>query len=495
MKFFKTAAIGVLLAGASFSCDDFLTEVPQSQVDASTFYTSAQAAEIGITGCYNRFFNENGYSKLVMLVQASTDDIFQETGAFHQYQTREIMTAANGDQAVWKQMYQTIANVNFLLQEVEGLSADIFPDPNRKQEILGEAHFLKGVVYYYLYSTWGEVPLVKEFSEDPTDLIIAKSSKEEVKAYVIEELEKAEEMLPEIIESYPNAAETNLRKGRASKWAAKAYLARLALVDENWQEAVDLSDEIIESSLYPLADVWRTIFQEPYNATESIFEQQNDYSPGFFGSGIFGWFMGFDFEWSDAAMTVFEKPDTIGKTQGKDIRFDLAYTPHPWGPRFQPNKIIPSRLFANGGIEQANFPIIRTSEMLLIKAEALNELNFSSNKDEVISILNALRARAEDPTWVHPWGKFSSVPAGTAGIAPLDAADFDTQEELRTAIREEKRRELIFEDVVRFTDLMRWDKEYLKTAIKAPSDDHLYWPIPTDEVLRNELLEQNPAFK
>lgn len=493
MKFFKISIILILLAGVNFSCEDFLTEVPQSQVDANTFYNSAQSAEIGITGCYNRFFNEQNYAKLVMLVQAATDDVDQPTGAFSNYQNRNMMTAPDGDGAIWENMYETIANVNFLLQEVEKMSEDEFPDPARKEAILGEAHFLKGIVYYYLYSTWGEVPLVKEFSEDPNDLIVGTSSKADVKAYIIAELKLAEQMIPEVIEEYPNASETNLRKGRGSKWAAKAYLARLAMEDNDWQGAVSLADEIIDSGLYPFSPVWRTIFQEPYNGSETIFEQQNDYSPGFFGSGIYGWFMGFDFEWSASATSIFERPDEQGVTQGKDVRFDLAHTPHPWAKvRRQPNKIIPPRLFANGGIEQANIPVLRLSEMLLIKAEALNEQSFATNKDEVLDILNMIRARAEDATWVN--GFFPNAPAGTTGIPPLDPANFNTQEELRIAIREEKRRELIFEDVIRWNDLMRWDKDYLKTVTSAPSDDHLYWPIPPDEILRNPKLEQNPAF-
>lgn len=492
MKFFKITIVLILLAGVNFSCEDFLTEVPQSQVDANTFYSSAQSAEIGITGVYNRFFNEHAYSRLVMLVQASTDDVSQPKGAFSNYENRDLMKAPDGDIAVWREMYETIANVNFLLQEVDKLDADIFPDPKRKETILGEAHFMKGVVYYYLYNTWGSVPIVKEFEEDPMDLIIPNSPKEDVKAYAIEQLELAEQMIPDVIESYPNASETNLRKGRASKWAAKAYLARLAMEDENWQQAIDLSDEIINSGLYPLAEKWRTIFQEPFNSSETIFEQQNDYSPGFFGSGIYGWFMGFDFEWSDQARSIFEKPDTVGVTQGKDVRFDLAYTPFPWGPRWQPNKIIPPRLFANGGIEQANITLVRLSELLLIKAEALNEVSFTANKDEVIDILNTLRARAEDPTWVN--GFFPNAPQGTTGIPPLDPADFNTQEELRQAIREEKRRELIFEDIIRWTDLMRWDKEYLKTVVNTTDERRLYWPIPVDEIARNTELKQNPAF-
>lgn len=103
-----------------------------------------------------------------------------------------------------------------------------------------------------------------------------------------------------------------------------------------------------------------------------------------------------------------------------------------------------------------------------------------------------LRARAEDATWVNGW--YANVPVGTTGIPPLDPNDFTTQEDLRQAIREEKRREFVFEDVIRWVDLFRWDKEYLKEITESPTDDHLYFPIPTDEIIRNPKLTQNPAY-
>lgn len=487
--------IGILLVAVwGFSCENFLTEEPQSQIDANTFYTSGQSAEMGLTGCYNRFFNQQCYPRAVMLIQVSTDDVNQPTGSFSTFQNRNLMTAPDGDELLWSTMYQTIVNVNFLLKEVENLSESLFEDPDRKEEILGEAHFLKGAAYYYLYTAWGEVPLVKEYTEDPNEAILPKSSKDEVRAYVIEQMELAVSMLPEVISSYPDDSETNLRKGRGSKWAAKTYLARLALEAEDWQSALELATEVVNSGLYPMANPWRLIFQEPYNASESIFEMQNDYSPGFFGTGIYGWFMGFDFEWSAGAVSSFETPDTVGVTQGKDVRFDLAYTPHSWAKgRWQPNKILPRRMFSDGGIEQANIPIIRLSELKLIRAEALTELNYSANKTEVVAILNELRARAEDATWVNEW--YPSAPTGTSGIDQLEVADYTSQSELMAAVRAEKRRELVFEDVIRWTDLMRWDKEYLKTVTSAPSDDYLYWPVPPDEIVRNELLIQNPAYE
>ncbi len=73
-------------------------------------------------------------------------------------------------------------------------------------------------------------------------------------------------------------------------------------------------NEIINSDIYPLATTWRSIFEEPMNSSESIFEQQNDYSPGFFGSGIFGWFMGFDFEFADEDYELFDIADTNGES-------------------------------------------------------------------------------------------------------------------------------------------------------------------------------------
>lgn len=494
MKIFNRITILIILLTIfSVGCSDFLEELPESQVSANEFYTDASSAEIGLTGVYNRFFNESAYPFLVVMAQVSTDDIKQPSGANFQYKDRTQMLASNANSNLWDRFYQTIVNVNFLIQEVEKLPADVFyPNEDRKAHILAEARFVRAVTYYYLGVTWGDVPLITEFSEDIQDAYVAKTNREQVMNFVKTELEHVATTLPDVLTVYSNDATTNARKGRASKGAAKAYLARLALTENNWQKALVLSNEVIEMGNYSFTETWKNIFQEPMNASESIFEMQNDYSPGFFGSGLHGWFFGFDYEWSDEAMDLFEKPEVIGETQGKDIRFDLAYTPHPWSPTFSANKYIPSRGFSAGGIESANIIILRLSELSFNKAEALNELNFEANKSEVIEILNRIRERAEDPTFEHDW--FDGVPVGTTGIPLLNPNDFESQEELRKMIREEKRRELIFEDVIRWVDILRWDKEYAMEITNSPTEDHLYWPIPPAEILRNSKLEQNPAY-
>lgn len=485
--------IGIFLIGL-WSCQDFLNEEPISQINAETFYEDAAAAEIGLTGLYNRFFNEHCYSMIITPILVSTDDIKQPSGAFYSFKDRGAELNANlAPLRQWGKLYETIANANFLIDEVNEMDTEVFnPNPARKTEVLAEAHFVRGISYYYLYVAWGDVPLLTQFPQSIEDALVPKSPRSEILAQIRADLGVASRDLPDVISSYSNDQVTNQIKGRASKWAAKTYEARLALQENDWSTALSLSEEVINSGLYPFTSQWRNIFQEPMNSSESIFEQQNDYSPGFFGSGQYGWFFGFDFEWSETALNIFERPDTVGKTQGKDVRFDLAYNPHPWSAQAQPNKYIPPRRFEDGGIEQTNFAILRLSELLLNKAECLNEIDFAANKEEIISILNMLRARAEDASWVNGW--YPGAPSGTTGIPPLDPEAFTSQEDLRLAIREEKRREFVFEDVIRWVDLLRWDKEYLKEITGSPTDDHLYWPIPADEIIRNPKLEQNPAY-
>lgn len=485
--------VGILTVG-NWSCQDFLNEEPVSQINAETFYVDRPSAEIGLTGVYNRFFNEYSYPMIITQILVGTDDIKQPSGSFFAFKDRAgALDPTDAPLRQWGTLYETIANANFLIDELSKLSPEDFnPTPERREEIIAEARFIRAATYYYLTTAWGDVPLVTSFPQSIEDALVPKSTRAEVLAQIIDDFQAAEKDLPDVISNYSNDAVTNQVKGRASKWAAKAYLARLALQEDDWQTALALSEDIINSNLYPFTTQWRKIFQEPMNSSESIFEQQNDYSPGFFASGQLGWFFGFDFEWGDTALEVFEKPDTIGVTQGKDVRFDLAYNPHPWAAQAQPNKYIPPRRFEDGGIEQTNFAIIRLSEILLNKAECLNEINFAGNKDEVISILNMLRARAEDASWVN--GFYPNAPTGTTGIPPLDAADFTSQEDLREAIQNEKRREFVFEDVIRWVDLYRWDKEYLKQITNSPTDDHLFFPIPIDEILRNPQLEQNPAY-
>src|SRR5690606_7904000 len=297
--------------------------------------------------------------------------------------------------------------------------------------------------------------------------------------------------LPPALENYSEGTTTNQRKGRASKWAAKAYLARIALMEQDMATALTLSDEIINSGLYPLATKWRSIVEEPMNSTESIFEMQNDYSPGFFGSGLFGWFMGFEFQIAPEVYELFDTADELKVTQGKDIRFEVIYGKHPWSTNPAIRKHVPPRNYDSGGIEQMNISLVRATEIHFNKHEAAIEQNYEANRQAALDFINFIRSRAQDADWVNPhW----PVPNGTTGIPALTAADVDTKEKMVTALRDEKRRELMYEDGIRWFDLLRWDKEYAKQITGSPTDNHLFLPFHDEELRRNPELVQNPAY-
>lgn len=477
-------------------CHQVLEQDVYSSIEMDAFYDSQGSAEIGITGCYNRFFNEAAYSQLICYFQVSTDDIKQPSGWAFQLKDRTQLTSnpssGGGYNAPWARMYTSVANVNLFLDKISQIPDEKFTG-NRKKELLAEGHFIRGISYYYLTMMWGDVPLVLDLKTGgPEDNAIAKSSHADVLTQVKADLTIAANDLPDVLSNYSDAAETNLRKGRASKWAAKSYLARIALYEKDLNTALSLSNEVINSGLYPLATKWRSIFEEPMNSSESIFEQQNDYSPGFFGSGLFGWYMGFDFEFADEILTIYDKADQFKVSQGKDIRFDFMYGARGTAKKISIRKHVPERGYALGGIEQLNFVLIRATELYFNKYEILIEQNYEANKQAALDFLNLIRSRAKDPDYENPYWP---VPKGTMGIAPLTLNDVDTKDKMMKAIRDEKRREMMYEDGIRWFDLLRWDKEYAKQITNSATDNHLFLPIAQDELIRNSALEQNPAYK
>ena len=108
MKIIKILILSFIMVGVNFGCEDFLTEIPQSQLDATTFYSTGQSAEIGITGCYNRFYDQDCYSMMVHLVQMSTDDIMQPSGANSLYKDRANLKAPNANEGIWSNFYLEI---------------------------------------------------------------------------------------------------------------------------------------------------------------------------------------------------------------------------------------------------------------------------------------------------------------------------------------------------------------------------------------------------
>lgn len=484
-KFYQLTAIIALFTFLP-GCD-VLEQEPQSILEIDSFYANGSDAEMGIIGAYNRFFGENHIVGTYMILDMSSDDLTTVPPKFgYLIENRDEMSSLNHGltEQYFRAPWVTISNVNLFIENVSQLPETAFTGAtagtgNRKQEILGEAHFIRGVSYYFLAMMWRNVPLILEFPEGslPEENQVPSATQAEVLAQAEADLRVAEASLPNAMTQF----NVNERRGRASKWAAKAFLSRMKLMQNSWQEVVDLSNEIIASNEYSLINPWTRIFLNEQNSAEAILEIQAERSPAFFNMGIHGWFYGNgEFRATDDAVAQYEKPL-------KDARYEFVIKDNK-----ATSKFLPVPLWADAGIERANLTMIRLAEIYFNKAEALNELNYETNKQEVLDILNRIRARAADPTFNNRFR--TTAPVGTSGIAPLTLTDVDTQEKMRMAIRAEKRRELMFEGT-RWLDLLRWDPAYAMDVVNTTDPDRLYLPIPESEItLNNGVLAQNPGW-
>lgn len=469
------------------SACDVLEQEPQSILELDAFYSTGADAEMGLIGAYNRFFAENHVVGTYMILDISSDDLTTVPPKFgYLLENRDEMSSLNhgGTENYFRAPWVTIANTNLLIENVNALPPTVFTgattaNDNRKNEILGEAHFIRGVTYYFLAMIWRDVPLILDFPDGPLPEENQKpnSTKEAVLAQAEQDLLFAEANLPDLLSQFP----VNERRGRASKWAAKAFLSRIRLMEQNWQQVVDLSDEIINSGQYAMVNSWTRLFLSEQNSSEAILEIQAERSPGFFNMGIHGWYYGNgEFKATDDAVQQYEKPL-------KDARYEFTIKDNK-----ATSKFLPVPLWADAGIERANLTMLRLAETYLNKAEALNELDYEANKQEVLDIVNLIRARAADPAFNNRFRP--TAPVGTTGIPQLTLTDVDTQEKMRQAIRDEKRRELMFEGL-RWLDLLRWDPDYARQVINTSDPNRLYLPIPESEiVLNNGELQQNPGW-
>lgn len=424
------------------------------------------------------------------------------------------MNSNSGDiGGLWGDSYQALANINLIIQEVSAMDERLFfnvefPELDRKSQIIAEAKFLRAWTYYNMVQYWGGVPLVTTPPEsvDPNDFRIPRASREEVMALVRQDLDSAEMFLPENYdflftgEVAPDDGDAQpTQKGRATVAAAKMLKARISMQNLDWGEAIRLSREVINTGQYPFTPRWVDIFEADVlgsqNASESILEMQSRSDVGELNNtGGYSWFTidgrprrGATME----ALNLFEgddeNPMDVRKLESfseTDIPIEIYAIKYandaPW---WNPDNRDPF-----------NFIIFRITEAYLNIAEALNEQSYPN--DEALEIVNMIRGRAQDLQYNPP----------TAGIEPWDFSMFPDQASFRAAIREERRRELMFEGQ-RWWDMMRYDvidgttiaPEAVGLTDVAPNYDidatRLVAPIPNSAIIQNPELEQNEAYQ
>lgn len=476
----KNSLLYLVIASVACSCNVTNLE-PESNIASSNFWKNGRHAEMGITGVYQSFYlgptNAPLYIKYLYWGEARADiynaaNVGQDAGIFIIPQNR--ITSSSSYVASWAEAYTAINRANNVLKFVPAIE-DVLLTSTRKNEILGEALFLRALNYFYIVRAFGDVPLVTEPSVSlDQDFKTPRISKAVVLDTIVADLVKAEKILPV---SYNTVPQT---RGRATIGAAKALLTSVYLWRKEYQKCADKAKEVMDATtLYVLEPDYATIFRD--NSRESIFEiqfdnatQNNNRYQEFFLPPRFGiQLLAPGDKLSKDAVNGYaandkRKPSTIAITTTPIFnRANVAYV----------NKY--AGAFGAAGttsISDANQILLRLADVILMRAEALNELN--TNKTEAIALVNRIRDRA--------FGTGIKLVAATT-----------TQDELRKIILQERYLELAFEGH-RWFDLVRTEQVDDVLGAQFPELlDSKRWlfPVLESSINANPNLVQNPGWQ
>jgi len=442
-----------LLAGISMlttSCKKFLDVQPEQQVDDSEAITNLGSAETAVNGLYNLLGNDSYYGyNFPALSYLSGGDI-QWTGsqsAPAQIANRQI-TADNGNVASsWAAIYRTILSANYIIDVIPKLSDPLFTQAKRDQ-LTGEAYFIRALSYFDLARGWGGVQLILTPTRLPGDHAgIKRSSLDETYQQVLSDLNKATALLP-----------LTTNRNRATRKTAWALKARYFLYKEQMDSADVYATKIIDDATnYKLLKPYNAFFANNAVATaESVFEIGYSVS---FKNGHYNWWLppalGGRREWAPNAQLVSLLNDpAVGGNRNALI-----------GQTAAPGNLWYGKLYYRTPTGTDPAYLIRIAELYLIRAEARAK---NGQLTEALQDMNAVRDRA--------------------GIAASTAA---TREAILLAIENERRLEFAFEGD-RWFDLVRTGR--VATVLGVTDKNRYVFPIPADELLADKDLDPNPGY-
>jgi len=462
---------------------EFLEKFPPDKLNEATFYKTKDDAIAAINAAYDPLQQKGFYGRDALRWGAKSEELYR-AGDFYNYALYSPSTSETNQG--YFNAFQGILFANTVLKYVP----EIETDSSLKNRILGEALFLRAFYYYFLVRWYGEVPIITTVPTAGTNFNLPRDPLKNVYQQIIEDFQSAIDKLPE------KSNLTGENTGRASKGAAKAmladlylYLAALNNMDLQYYSKVkELCFEIINSGQYKLEQNYIDVFDiTTENGKESVFEVQ--FAKGF-NEG--SWNVEHITTWNSTTVTpaFYDSWDPTDKRRAACVILPGEtvgdYTNN--SAFIHQRKTITGKINASGpgggsGYNSPrNFIVQRYANILLMYAEAVNELNPTPPTD-AIGYVNLLRNRA--------------------GLPSLASSVTTQKETFREAIRTERKYELAYEGF-RWFDLVRYEKSglgggltdiilnpsspYYNASIKLPQ--HFLFPIPQSELDANN----NPGF-
>lgn len=483
------------------ACEDDLDLAPISDAGSNGFYNNADDFTQGVNGIYNTLqFHPDRY---IDLREVRSDNIYspgqagvRDWNAINNFLSTLATLTFIRD--VWNDTYNGIMRANTVLDQLAANPGAI-ADAELRTRFEAEAKFLRALFYFDMVKWFGKVPLIDTFVSPTEALNIERSPVEDVYNLIIADLEFAMNNLPDAY----GASD----KGRATSYAAKGLLARVYLTrsgpelhpdgpclgTNEYEQALTLLNDIINSGQFEMLDDYAQVFSYSNEDNKEIVWDFH-YLSGGLGVGALYPTAFYDEAWArinlgfaggnpgDGPKRVSD--DLLNSYEPDDTRKSVSILENYVNDDGDTVDAIFFDKFIN--VEQAgvdrfdwpiNYPYLRYTDVLMMKAECMLQINPSPQFD-VDEIVSEVRQRA--------------------GLSPASGVTLEV-------LMEERRKEFAAESL-RWDDLVRtgmvlevmndWiAMEDDANQIQEVTKDDIIYPIPQDQLdVKQGLYEQNPGY-
>jgi starch-binding outer membrane protein, SusD/RagB family len=477
-------SVSVLLA----SCDSLLEVEPRQSVDSANALSTPELIRAALFGTYNNIKAQALYgTNLLAIADAMGDDtrIINRAGGRYVSEGQNVI---NVHLTGWGTYYYAINQANLI---IKALPTSTLPDAE-KATIEGEMKFLRALMYFnlarvYAYEPKANVPAAQNKGCVPL-LLDGIDATEQIsypsRASAAEVYTQLYKDLNDAIAKAPTTGGPN----RATKGAARALLARVALYNEDWELAAKSATDALASGVgrfvtsSELVASWRgnshpeSMFEILFNSRQESLGVNNSLQSAYTTIGSVSEAAGLSASrttlppakgWGAVVPTAALLALHSTAATNRDVRRDL----YQLGLN-RSNSIVDECtkfLGKSGTVYMDNVPVIRVSEMYLIRSEANARLN---KLTEAAADVNTIRTRA-----------------GLAALTTLT-----TQTAVLAEMELQRRLELAFEGH-RWFDLKRWRRDVIKSTGNVTfGDTRTIAPIPNSEILANKNLVQNLGY-
>jgi starch-binding outer membrane protein, SusD/RagB family len=494
MKSSYIVKISIVFILAFFSlqgCENMLEEPVYSQFASGNLLSNKQGLVSVLADAYGRNNGSNRTRNIVKRGEMTTDILWQTGGG--ENGTAGPLIGFRWDASstleafCWMEYWEVIRDANIIMENIENASG--FSSDTDKTQLMAEAKFLRVWAYYQLWNQYGPLP-IRMSQSDPLELPKATT---EVFA------EFMETQLLEVIPDLP-APGMEPAYGRVHSAGAQGLLCEWYLNNHEWQKCADIAEDIILSEDFSLVPSYTDLFaleneeNSEFILVKTKLANQGNNTSLFATAAPWGYKVGLDGglngvvneQWANFASQYrlydefyysFDPQDErksriltkyINSTNDT-VNLLTDYTDATRGMKYPPDPE------GTGSQHGNDVPMIRYADILLSRAEALNELSYPNQ--ESIDLINEIRNRA--------------------GLTvDLLLANFPSKEAVREQILKERRWEFWYEGKRR-RDLIRMGK-FIENAhdrgITNATDNHVWFPIPQSAIDANPLLVQNTGF-